>query len=59
MVLINYKMSTDTSLYLQIRDHVADLVNVTGQDDSEWYHSNYYIPLEKIKKVYNERIATK
>lgn len=56
MVFTNYKMSTDTSLYLQIRDHVNCLINVTGQDDSIKYHSNYYIPLEKIKKVYKEYI---
>jgi capsular polysaccharide biosynthesis protein len=56
MVLVNYKMSTDTSLYLQIRDHVSNLVNVTGQDESADYHSNYYIPLEKIKRAYKEYI---
>ncbi|RHJ47601.1 glycosyltransferase family 61 protein [Bacteroides sp. AM10-21B] len=54
IVLINYKMSTDTSLYLQIRDYVQSLINVTGQDDSDDYHTNYYISLEKIKKVYQE-----
>ncbi len=56
MVLNNYKMSTDTTVYLLIRDYVSCLVNVTGQDDNAEYHSNYYIPLEKVKKVYDERI---
>lgn len=54
MVLINYRMSTDTSLYLQIRDYVSCYINVTGQDEDSTYHSNYTIPLSKIKKAYNE-----
>jgi hypothetical protein len=56
MVLINYKMSTDTSLYLQIRDYCRNVINVTGQDEKPEYHTDYYIPLEKIKKVYEECI---
>lgn len=56
MVFINYKMSTDTSLYLQIRNYVKTLINVTGQDNSSDYHTGYYIPLEKIKKAYEEYI---
>ena len=56
MVFINYKMSTDTSLYLQIRDYCNCVINVTGQDKDSSYHTDYYIPLEKIKNVYNEYI---
>lgn len=58
MVLINYKMSTDTSLYIQIRDYVSTLVNVTGQDETDNYHSNFYIPLAKIKEAYNKYIQS-
>ena len=58
IVFTNYKMSTDTSLYLQIRDYCHRVINVTGQDESIDYHSNYYIPLEKIKKVYEEFIKS-
>lgn len=56
MVLTNYKMSTDAVLYLQIRSHISYLINVTGQDESDWYHSNFTIPLEKVKKVYFDKI---
>lgn len=58
MVLINYKMSTDTSLYLQIRDYCKTVINVTGQDEKPEYHTNFYIPLDKIKKVYEEYIKS-
>ena len=56
MVLINYKMSTDTSLYLQIRDYCKTVINVTGQDDNPEYHTNYYIPLDRIKNAYEKYI---
>ena len=56
MVFINYKMSTDTSLYLQIRDYCNCVINVTGQDKDASYQTDYYIPLNKIKKVYDEYI---
>ncbi len=58
MVLINYKMSTDTSLYLQIRDYCNIVINVTGQDEKPDYHTNFYIPLEKIKMAYEEHIKS-
>ncbi len=58
MVLINYKMSTDTSLYLQIRDYCKNVINVTGQDEAPDYHTNYYIPIDKIKKAYEEYIKS-
>lgn len=56
MVMLNYRMTTDTSLYLQIRDYLKTCIDVTGQDDSSEYHASYYIPLEKIKQIYNEYI---
>lgn len=59
MIMLNYKMTTDTSLYLQIRDYLKTCIDVTGQDDSSGYHASYYIPLEKIKKVYEEYIITR
>ena len=57
MVLGNYRFATDPVTYPFIRDKVSSYVYVTGQDDSSEYHSSYYIPLEKIKKVYEERVA--
>ena len=56
LVFINYKMSTDTSLYIQIRDYVSDLINITGRDMTSDYHTNTYYPIEKVKKAYFERI---
>lgn len=56
LVFTNYKMSTDTSIYIQIRDYVSDLINITGQDISSDYHTDTYYPIEKIKKAYFDRI---
>ena len=58
LVFTNYRMSTDTSIYIQIREYVADLINITGQDESSDYHSSTYYPLEKVIAAYNERIKT-
>ena len=58
MCFINYKMSTDTSLYLQIRDYVSVFINVTGQDENSEYHTNTYYPVEKVKKVYTDYIKS-
>ena len=58
MVLVNYRMSTDTSLYLQIRDYCKNVINVTGQDETSDYHTNYFIPIDKIKKAYEEFIKS-
>lgn len=57
LVLINYKMSTDTSLYIPQREHLSCWINLAGQDETSDYHSNYTISLEKIKKVYKDFIA--
>ena len=59
LVFTNYRMSTDASLYLQVKNYVDCWINITGQDDNSEFHSNYYIPIEKIKKAYEERIAGK
>lgn len=56
LCFLNYRMSTDTSLYLQIRDYVSVLVNVTGSDEDDTYHSNFYIPLDKVKRAYRQYI---
>ena len=58
MVLGNYRFATDPVGYSFYRDCVSKYVYVTGQDDSDDYRSNFYIPLEKIKKVYNDFIKT-
>lgn len=57
--LSNYKFVTETCLFDLIRDYVSKMVTVTGQDDGSEYSSNFYIPLEKIKKVYNEYMLDK
>ena len=57
MVLGNYRFATDPVTYPFIREKILSYVYVTGQDENSEYHSSYYIPLEKIKKVYQERMA--
>lgn len=57
MVLGNYRFAVDPVVYPFVRDKVSSYVYVTGQDENSEFHSSYYIPLEKIKKVYQERIA--
>ena len=59
LVLTNYRMSTDTSIYIQIRDYVSELINITGQDETSEYHTNTYYPIDKVVKAYNERIKMK
>lgn len=56
LVFTNYRMSTDTSIYIQIRDYVSELINITGQDETSDYHTNTYYPINKVIKAYNERI---
>lgn len=58
MIFGNYRFATDPIFYPFFRERVSDCIYVTGQDDTDQFHSNYYIPLEKIKKAYNERIRT-
>ena len=57
MVLGNYRFATEPVIYPFIREKVSSYVYVTGQDEHSGFHSSYYIPLEKIKKVYQERMA--
>ncbi len=52
--LSNYKFVTETSEFVMVRDYVSKMITVTGQDDGSEYSSNFYIPLDKIKKVYKE-----
>ena len=52
--LSNYKFVTETCIYILNRDYISKMITVTGQDDGSEYGSNFYIPLEKIKKVYKE-----
>lgn len=57
MVLGNYRFAVDPIGYSFVRNKVSSYVYVTGQDENSEFHSSYYIPLEKVKKVYQERIA--
>ena len=52
LVFTNYRFVDDTCGYTQVRDKIHSWLNVAGQDENDQYHSNYYIPLEKIKKAY-------
>lgn len=56
MVFGNYRFVTDPIGYPFFRDKVSCYIYVTGQDENSEFHSSYYIPLEKIKRVYAERI---
>lgn len=58
MVLGNYKFSIEPIFYCFVREKVGRYVYVTGQDEAAEYQCNYYIPLEKIKKVYDEYIKS-
>ena len=56
--LSNYKFVTETIELIMARDYVSRMVTITGQDDSSEYSSNFYIPLDKIKKAYEEIIMS-
>lgn len=56
LVLTNYRFVDDTCGYSEVRTRISCWVNVAGYDENGDYHSAYTIPLEKIKKVYNECI---
>ena len=37
-----------------VRNYVSRMVTVTGQDEGSEYGSNFYIPLDKIKRAYKD-----
>ena len=57
LVFSNLKLSTDSTGYILYRDKVSRYTLVTGSDFSPSYHTDFYIPLEKIMKAYNECIC--
>lgn len=56
MFLMNYRMTTQSAGYMQMKNKVACWINVAGQDESSDYHCNFTIPLEKVKAAYQEYI---
>lgn len=52
--LSNYKFVTETVELIMARNYVSKMVTITGQDDNSDYGSNFYIPLEKIKRAYKD-----
>ena len=57
IVLGNYLFATEPVIYPFFRERFSRYIYVTGQDESSEFHSSYYIPLDKIKKVYEEQIT--
>ena len=58
LFMMNYRMVTQSWGYMQMKNKVGCWINVAGIDESSEYHCNFTIPLEKIKKVYEEYIKT-
>ena len=56
LVFTNYRFVDDTCGYTQVRNKISTWMNISGQDLNSDYHSGYTIPLEKIKKAYEEYI---
>lgn len=53
LMLSNYRFVNDGCVYTQARSHLSRMINVAGQDDSDDFHSNFTIPLEKVVNAYN------
>lgn len=53
LVFINYNFVEDNCGYSEVHDKVSCWINVAGEDLSSEIHSSYYIPLDKVKKVYD------
>jgi len=50
----NYRYVGETCFYTMARSKVKKWINVAGQDENASLLSNYYIPLDKIKRAYKE-----
>lgn len=56
MLFTNYHFVTQSWSYTYAHKKVACWINVTGIDETADYHSGFTVPLEKVKKVYEENI---
>lgn len=58
LIMGNYRFATDSIGYTFSKKYIDRYIYLTGQDESDEYHCNYYIPIEKVKRAYAECVGT-
>lgn len=57
LMLVNNRFAPEMLFYTMAKDNVSRWINVCGQDDSDNRRSDFYIPLDKIKRAYNQLLS--
>lgn len=57
LMFVNNRYAPEMLFYTMAKDNVSKWLNVCGQDVNDDRRSDYYIPLDKIKRAYSQLLA--
>lgn len=57
LMLVNNRFAPEMLFYTMAKDNVLKWLNVCGQDVNDNRRSDFYIPLDKIKKAYSQLLS--